>query len=124
MVVDEAVVAEAVVAEERTDRLFFALSDATRRGIVGLVLVGERSVSDLARRYPVSFAAVQKHVVVLERAGLVEKRKAGREQLVSGRIAAVQEAARLLDELETIWRARLDRFAAVLDTATSQGDPT
>jgi DNA-binding transcriptional ArsR family regulator len=120
-----------VVDSERTDLLFHALADATRRDIVGLVLVRERSVSDLARRYPVSFAAVQKHVAVLERSGFVAKRKAGREQLVSGRIDTVQEASRLLDELEAIWRGRLDRFAAVLADApdhppasSRQGDPT
>ncbi len=74
----------------------------------------EHSVSALARRYPVSFAAIQKHVAVLERAGLVVKRKAGREQLVGGQVDAVQRAVRLLGDLEALWRGRLDRFADVL----------
>jgi len=100
--------------EAHVDRLFHALSDATRRDIVTLVLDGEHSVSDLARRYPMSFAAVQKHVAVLEGAGLVTKRRRGREQLVSGAIDTVREANRLLDEWEQRWRMRLERMAELL----------
>jgi len=102
------------VADEQADLLFHALADATRRDIVRLVMTTEHSVSALARRYPVSFAAIQKHVAVLERAGLVVKRKAGREQLVGGQVDAVQRAVRLLGDLEALWRGRLDRFADVL----------
>jgi len=104
-----------IVSDEQADLLFHALADATRRDIVRLVMTTEQSVSALARRYPVSFAAIQKHVAVLERAGLVVKRKAGREQLVGGQVDAVQVAARLLDDLESLWRGRLDRFSDVLD---------
>ena len=103
-----------IVSDEQADLLFHALADATRRDIVRLVMTTEQSVSALARRYPVSFAAIQKHVAVLERAGLVVKRKAGREQLVGGQVDAVQTAARLLGELEALWRERLDRFTDVL----------
>jgi DNA-binding transcriptional ArsR family regulator len=98
----------------RADRLFQALSDATRRDIIAIALHSEESVSDLARRYPMSFAAVQKHVAVLERAGLVIKRRQGREQLVRGNLDTVRQAHRLLDQLEVIWRQRFDRFADVL----------
>jgi len=100
--------------EERTDLLFHALADATRRDIVRLVLNGEHSVSDLARRYPMSFAAVQKHVAVLERADLITKHQRGRERFVRGRIDAVRDVNRLLDELEAIWRDRMQRFGDVL----------
>ena len=100
--------------EGRTDLLFHALSDATRRDIVRLTLHGEHSVSDLARRYPMSFAAVQKHVAVLERADLITKHQHGRERFVRARIAAVREVNQLLDELETIWRGRMQRFGDVL----------
>jgi DNA-binding transcriptional ArsR family regulator len=99
---------------ERADRLFHALADATRRDIVTRTLDHEQSVSTLARRYPMSFAAVQKHVTVLEGAGLVSKRRHGREQLVRGNPASVRDARHALDELETIWRDRLDRFGEVL----------
>src|SRR4051812_27029235 len=98
----------------RTDRLFHALADATRRDIVTETLDHERSVSDLARLYPMTFAAVQKHVAVLAGAGLVSKHRRGREQIVRGEIGRVRDVHRLLDELETTWRGRLDRFGAVL----------
>jgi DNA-binding transcriptional ArsR family regulator len=99
---------------ERADRVFRALADATRRDIVAVVLQDEHSVSDLARRYPMSFAAVQKHVAVLERAGLVEKRKHGREQRVRGVPDALREVRDMLDRLESLWRARIDRIDEIL----------
>jgi DNA-binding transcriptional ArsR family regulator len=100
--------------QERVDRMFHALADATRRDIVQRVLVGEWSVSALAREYPMSFAAVQKHVAVLERAEMVSKQRRGREQLVTANIEAVRHVGALLDRLETIWRGRIDRFADAL----------
>ena len=104
------------------DRLFHALADATRRDIVLETLVRERSVSDLARLYPMSFAAVQKHVAVLEDAGFVSKRRHGREQFVRGEIDRVRDVHRRLDALEGTWRARLDRFGAVLAEGTDTSD--
>jgi DNA-binding transcriptional ArsR family regulator len=100
---------------EATDRSFRALADATRRDILVRALAEPQSVSALARRYPMSFAAVQKHVAALEGAGLVTKRRRGREQVVTGEVAAIRRAARVLDELEQVWRARMDRFGAALD---------
>jgi DNA-binding transcriptional ArsR family regulator len=117
MVVDEPRPAET----ERTDRLFHALADATRRDIVRRVLQGEHSVSELARHYPMSFAAVQKHVAVLERADLISKQYHGRERLVSGRIDVVRDVNRLLDELEASWRSRMQRFGDAL-TEPDEGD--
>ena len=101
--------------EQRVDRLFHALADATRRDIVRHAMHAEQSVSTLARRYPMSFAAVQKHVAVLADAGLVTKRRSGREQLVQGNVATIEELHRLLDEFQAMWRDRLDRFGAALD---------
>ena len=98
----------------RTDRLFHALADATRRDIVIQTLGSDRSVSELARLYPMSFAAVQKHVAVLADAGLVSKHRRGREQLVRGELGRMRDVHRVLDELEAAWRDRLDRFGAVL----------
>ena len=98
----------------RADLLFSALGDRTRRDIVTLVLAEVLSVSDLARRFPMSFAAVQKHVAVLERAGLVVKRRQGREQRVSGSAAALAEARGLLDQLEVLWRQRIERIGELL----------
>ena len=82
---------------------------------------GEHSVSALARLYPMSFAAVQKHVAVLERAGLVTKRRQGREQLVRGNIDTVHDAHRLLDQFEAVWRSRIHRFGEVLADEPSEG---
>ena len=110
--------------QHAADLVFHALSDATRRDIVAVVLHGERSVSALARTYPMSFAAVQKHVAVLERAGLVTKRPNGREQLVSGNADALRTAHRLLDQLEQLWRQRVDRIGEILaDNTEPPGQP-
>ena len=94
--------------------MFSALGDATRRDILRRAALGEHSVSALARHYPVSFAAVQKHVAVLERAGLVVKRRQGREHLVSTDVTTVRHAREQLEILEGLWRNRLDRFGEVL----------
>ncbi|MBN6034020.1 helix-turn-helix transcriptional regulator [Amycolatopsis sp. 195334CR] len=96
--------------EGRADALFHALADRTRRAIMRRVLAGEHSVSALAAEYDMSFAAVQKHVAVLERAGLLTKRRNGREQLASGDVAAVRSVASMLVELEDIWRGRIARI--------------
>lgn len=103
--------------------MFHALSDRTRRDILRRVLAGEQSISRLAASYPMSFAAVQKHVAVLERAGLVTKRRSGREQLAGGDVAAVRSVASMLEELESIWRGRIDRIDALLSDAPSRDTP-
>jgi DNA-binding transcriptional ArsR family regulator len=113
-------VVEAVKREKQADRLFFALSDATRRDIVTQTLDRERSVSELGRLYPISLTAVQKHVEVLVDAGLVSKHRSGREQLVRGEVNQLRRAHDLLDELETVWRARLERFEDVLNETTGK----
>ena len=91
------------------DRIFHALADGTRRDIVAVAVGGRYSVSALARRYPMSVAAVQKHVAVLEGAGLVTKERRGREQLVRTNVDTVHRARVLLDGIEELWRARVDR---------------
>ena len=100
--------------EDRADALFHALSDRTRRDILRRVLAGEHSVSVLAAKYDMSFAAVQKHVAVLEKAGLLTKRRSGREQLASGDVAAVRSVASMLTELEAVWRGRIARIDDLL----------
>jgi len=102
------------LTDESVDRVFHALADATRRDILYRCIRGEPSVSRLADVYPMSFAAVQKHVAVLERAGLVTKQRRGREQLVRTDGDAVVHARRILDELETAWRGRVERMASLL----------
>jgi DNA-binding transcriptional ArsR family regulator len=104
----------APLADDEVDRLFHALADATRRDILHRCIRGEPSVSRLADVYPISFAAVQKHVAVLERAGLVTKERRGREQLVRTDRGAVDRARRALDELEAAWRGRVERMGDLL----------
>jgi DNA-binding transcriptional ArsR family regulator len=101
--------------EERADAFFHALADRTRRDILRRVLSGEHSVSSLAQSYDMSFAAVQKHVAVLERAGLLTKRRSGREQLASGEVEAVRSVALMLAELEDVWRGRISRIDELLE---------
>lgn len=100
------------------DGLFRALADSTRRDILRRAGDSDRSVSGLAAAYPMSFAAVQKHVAVLERAGLVTKEKRGREQLVRADPKAMDRARRALEELEETWRGRVDRMAGLLAEPT------
>lgn len=100
--------------EDRADAMFHALADRTRRDILRRVLAGEHSVSALAAKYDMSFAAVQKHVAVLERAGLITKRRSGREALASGDVEAVRSVTSMLDELEAVWRGRIDRIDSLL----------
>jgi DNA-binding transcriptional ArsR family regulator len=86
------------------------------------VLAGEHSVSTLAARYEMSFAAVQKHVAVLERAGLLTKRRSGREQLASGDVEAVRSVAGMLTELEQVWRGRVACIDELIASDTDQED--
>ncbi|GGL62629.1 transcriptional regulator [Streptomyces anthocyanicus] len=108
-------------AEAGTDRLFQALADLTRRDILRRCGRGDLSVSRLAEAYPMSFAAVQKHVAVLERAGLVVKERCGREQLVRTDPDALGRARRALDELEAAWRGRVERMSGLLAEAPEAG---
>ncbi len=96
------------------DRVFRALADATRRDILRRTLAEEASVSQLAAVYDMSFAAVQKHIAVLEGAGLVTKQPHGRERRVRGNPEAVRKAQSLLDRYEEIWRSRIDRLDTLL----------
>lgn len=108
-------VVEHELSDAEVDRIFRALADATRRDIVRRTLRAPESVSTLAEDYAMSFAAVQKHVAVLEQAGLVTKEPRGRERLVSGNPAAIARAQALLDSYERLWRDRVDRLDALLD---------
>jgi DNA-binding transcriptional ArsR family regulator len=103
------------LSDAEIDRVFHALADATRRDIVARVLGGEpASISALAARYDMSFAAVQKHVAVLEGAGLVTKQTQGREKIVRGNPARIARARDLLARLEGLWRARYTQLDRVL----------
>ena len=104
----------AYLSDDQLDQVFRALADATRRDIVQRTLVGELSVTGLAADYAMSFAAVQKHVAVLERAGLVQKTTVGRERRVRAVPDRIARARDCLQQLEAIWRHRLDALDRVL----------
>lgn len=103
------------MSDAEVDAVFRALADSTRRDIVARVIAREQSVSSLAAAYAMSFAAVQKHVAVLERASLVVKHRQGREQIVQANPATLERARVFLEHLETLWRHRaaaIDRILA------------
>ncbi|HTS14858.1 MAG TPA: hypothetical protein VMH24_04265 [Candidatus Sulfotelmatobacter sp.] len=96
------------------DRVFAALADATRRDIVLRAVTGTEGVAELAGHYPMSFAAVQKHVAVLERAGLVTKARTGRRKVVRTDVEGLRLARGLLDEYEALWRGRVERMTSLI----------
>jgi DNA-binding transcriptional ArsR family regulator len=96
------------------DRLFGALADATRRDIVRRAIDGQEGIAELAGHYPMSFAAVQKHVAILERAGLVSKHRIGRRKVVRTNLEGLRVARRLLDQYEELWRGRIDRMSELI----------
>jgi DNA-binding transcriptional ArsR family regulator len=103
------------------DRIFGALADATRRDIVRRAIAGEEGVAELANHYPMSFAAVQKHIAVLERAGLVSKQRIGRRKVVRTHLEGLGVARRLLDRYEDLWHGRIDRMTRLV-TDTKETD--
>ena len=111
------------IAPPDFDRMFGALADRTRRDIVRRAIDGEEGVAELASHYPMSFAAVQKHVAILERAGLVTKERIGRRKVVRTNLEGLRVARRLLDQYEELWRGRIDRMTElVADTKETETD--
>ncbi len=104
------------------DRTFGALGDATRRDIVRRAIDGEEGVAELALHYPMSFAAVQKHVAILERAGLVSKERIGRRKVVRTNLEGLLQTRRLLDQYEELWRGRIDRMTDLVTNNPQESD--
>jgi DNA-binding transcriptional ArsR family regulator len=104
------------------DRIFGALGDATRRDIVRRAIDAEEGVAELALHYPMSFAAVQKHVAVLERAGLVSKHRVGRRKVVRTNLEGLRVARGLLDRYEDLWRERVERMTQLISESTQEAD--
>jgi DNA-binding transcriptional ArsR family regulator len=104
------------------DRIFGALGDATRRDIVRRAIGGEEGVAELAGHYSMSFAAVQKHIAILERAGLVSKHRIGRRKVVRTKLEGLRVARRLLDRYEELWRERVERMDELLDESPREAD--
>ena len=99
------------------DQIFAALADATRRDIVLRALNGDEGVAELAGHYPMSFAAVQKHVAVLERAGLVTKERTGRRKVVRTNMDGLRLARGLLDQYEALWHGRIERMTDLITSS-------
>ena len=106
------------IAPPDFDRMFGALADHTRRDIVRRAIDAEEGVAELAGHYPMSFAAVQKHIAILERAGLVTKQRHGRRKVVRTNVEGLRIARRLLDEYEAQWRGRIDRMTDLVTETT------
>jgi DNA-binding transcriptional ArsR family regulator len=106
------------IAPPDFDRMFGALADATRRDIVRRAIGGEEGVAELAEHYPMSFAAVQKHIAILERAGMVTKERIGRRKVVRTNVDGLRMARRLLDQYEEQWRGRVARMTALVTEDT------
>ena len=104
------------------DRIFGALGDATRRDIVRRAIDGEEGVAELAAHYPMSFAAVQKHVAILERAGLVSKHRIGRRMVVRTNVEGLRVARRLLDRYDELWRERVERMNQLIGESPKEAD--
>jgi DNA-binding transcriptional ArsR family regulator len=102
------------VAPPDLDRMFGALADHTRRDIVRRAIDAEEGIVELASHYPMSFAAVQKHVAVLERAGLISKERIGRRKVVRTNLDRLRIVRRLLDQYEELWRGRIDRMGELI----------
>jgi DNA-binding transcriptional ArsR family regulator len=104
------------------DRIFGALGDPTRRDVVRRAIDGEEGVAELADHYPMSFAAVQKHVAILERAGLVSKHRIGRRKVVRTNLEGLRVARRLLDRYEELWRERVERMSRLLGESPKEAE--
>ena len=110
------------IAPPDFDRLFGALADATRRDIVRRAIADEEGVAELASHYGMSFAAVQKHIAILERAGLVTKERIGRRKVVRTNLEGLRVARRLLDQYEELWLGRIGRMTALVSEDRKEPD--
>ena len=110
------------VAPPDFDRMFGALADHTRRDIVRRAIEAEEGVAELASHYPMSFAAAQKHIAILERAGLVTKQRIGRRKVVRTNLEGLRVARRLLDQYEELWRGRIGRMSELVNDYTRERD--
>src|SRR5207302_4627589 len=114
-------VVQVLAAAPDFDRMFGALADHTRRDIVRRAITAEEGIVELASHYPMSFAAVQKHIAILERAGLVSKERVGRRKVVRTNLAQLLAVRRLLDQYDELSRGRVDRMTALISETKAKG---
>jgi DNA-binding transcriptional ArsR family regulator len=96
------------------DSIFASLSDPIRRDILSRVSHAELSISDLVAEYTISFAAVSKHLKIMERAKLIVKRKEGKKQMVSIAPDALRSADEYLEQYRRMWQSRYDKLDRVI----------
>lgn len=96
------------------DSIFASLSDPTRRDILARVARGEVTIGELVKHYDVSFAAISKHLMVMERAKLIIKRKEGRKRMVSLAPDALKSADEYLEQYRQMWQSRYDKLDALI----------
>lgn len=104
------------------DLMFGALADHTRREIVRRAIDSEEGVAEMAEHFPMSFAAVQKHIAILERAGLVTKHRVGRRKVIRTNLDGLQMARRVLDQYEELWRGRIERMSRIVNQYAREND--
>jgi DNA-binding transcriptional ArsR family regulator len=104
------------MVENRLDTTFKALADPTRRGMLASLALGDKSIGELGEPFRMTFAGASKHVKVLESAGLVERRKAGRKQICTLKAEPLAEAEKWLKQWEQFWTVRLDRLQALVES--------
>jgi DNA-binding transcriptional ArsR family regulator len=97
------------------DRTFGALADPTRRRILAQLAKGEECVTDLARPHAMSLAAVSKHLMVLEKAGLVKRRRDGRVHCLKLEAKPMREARAWIDRYRKFWEGNLDQLETYLN---------
>jgi DNA-binding transcriptional ArsR family regulator len=103
----------------KLDNILGALADPTRRAILQRLSRGDARVTDLAAPFAISLNSVSKHIRILERARLVERRRMGREHVLSRNLHALNEAAEWIGTLQAKWHSRLDRLEKALDEEQS-----
>ena len=103
------------MVKNKLDSTFRALADPTRRGMLASLALGDKSIGELGRPFSMSFAGAAKHVKVLENAGLIERRKAGRRQICALRTEPLRDAEDWLKQWEKFWSVRLDRLQALVE---------
>ena len=110
------------MVENRLDVTFRALADPTRRGMLASLALGDKSVGELGEPFRMSFAGAAKHVKVLESAGLIARRKAGRKQICTLQAEPLKEAEDWLRQWEKFWSSRLDRLQALVEGGKERGE--
>jgi DNA-binding transcriptional ArsR family regulator len=99
----------------KLDVIFRSLGDSTRRDILKRVSKNDLTISEIANSYNMSFAAIAKHVAVLEKALLITKRRHGKEQVISATPETIKLAASHLGSYEKVWQERYDKLEKLLN---------